>query len=443
MTLIEQALSTATDTREFRVGPGILPEVADLFKRNFPGKKAIVVADETTWGIAGERVQAILREANVECLSPLVFPAEPAPYADTVFLGRVREAIAAGGPDVRAVAVGAGTINDLCKRASFELERPYACVATAASVDGYASFGAPITKDGFKKTWPCSAPCAILADSEILLTAPHALTASGYADLAAKIPGGADWIIADALGEHPIRQDVWETTQVPLLGWLDNPAGLAAGDAKAMGDLFTGLAMTGFAMQTMHDSRPASGAEHMFSHCWEMTDVRRPDGSHPSHGEKVGIGTLCTTHMMESMFSRPFTRGDIDAAIAACPSRERRAASVEALFAPGPMRDEILETAMGKFLDPDALCARLERLADVWNTLAARVRERILPFTELRRRFAAAGCPVRPEEIGVAAADVPVCAKMAQTIRNRYTILDLAFETGRLDELAGELGQIW
>ena len=443
MTLIEQALSTATDTREFLVGPGVITGLDDLFKRNLPGAKALVVSDETTWRVAGERVRDNLCRAGVGCLEPLIFPAEPAPYADTDFLGRVRDALEAGGSDARAVAVGAGTINDLCKRASYELERPYICVATAASVDGYASFGAPITKDGFKKTWPCSAPRAILADSDILLTAPRSLTASGYADLAAKIPGGADWIIADALGEHPIRKDVWETTQVPLLGWLNNPAGLAAGDAKAMGDLFTGLAMTGFAMQTMHDSRPASGAEHLFSHCWEMIDVRRPDGTHPSHGDKVGIGSLCTTHMMESFFSRRFSRGDIDAAMAVYPSPEARKASIEALFAPGPMRDEIIETAMGKFISPEALRVRLEHLADVWDTLAAKVKDRLLPFAELRRRFAAAGCPTKPEEIGVAPTDVPICAKRAQTIRKRYTILDLAFETGRMDEISGELGRIW
>ena len=443
MTLIEQALSTATDTREFRVGHGILPETADVFKTHFPGKRAKIVADETTWRVAGERVLAILRAAGVDCAEPLIFPARPQPYADTDFLARTRAAIEAEGPDGRAVAVGAGTLNDLCKRASTELERPYMCVATAASVDGYASYGAPITKAGFKKTWPCAAPIAIVADSEILLTAPRDLTASGYADLAAKIPSGADWIIADALEAVPLRPDLWATTQTPLRDWVADPAGLAAGDAKAMGKLFTGLAMTGFAMQTMHDSRPASGAEHLFSHCWEMHHILRPDGTAPSHGDKVGIGSLCTTHMMESFFAKPFTAADIDAAVAAYPSWEKREAFIRTQFEPGLMLDEVLAASKAKHRTPEALRAKLNLLVSKWDDLAARVKEQLYPFAELRARLAAAGCPVTPEGIGVKAADVHVTALRAQIIRNRYTILDLAQDTGRLDALARELDTIW
>ena len=443
MTLIEQALSTATDTREFRVGHGILPETADVFKTHFPGKRAKIVADETTWRVAGERVLSILRAAGVDCAEPLIFPARPQPYADTDFLARTRAAIEAEGPDGRAVAVGAGTLNDLCKRASTELERPYMCVATAASVDGYASYGAPITKEGFKKTWPCAAPLAIVADSEILLTAPRELTASGYADLAAKVPSGADWIIADALEEVPIRPDIWATTQTPLRDWVADPAGLAAGDAKAMGKLFTGLAMTGFAMQTMHDSRPASGAEHLFSHCWEMHHILRPDGTAPSHGDKVGIGSLCTTHMMEAFFAKPFTAADIDAAVAAYPSWEKREAFIRTQFEPGLMLDEVLAASKAKHRTPEALRAKLNLLVSKWDDLAARVKEQLYPFAELRARLAAAGCPVTPEGIGVKAADVHVTALRAQIIRNRYTILDLAQDTGRLDALARELDTIW
>ena len=443
MTLIEQALSTATDTREFRVGHGILPETADVFKAHFPGKKAKIVADETTWRVAGERVFAILRDAGVDCAAPLVFPARPQPYADVDFLARVREAIAAEGPDCRAVAVGAGTLNDLCKRASTELERPYMCVATAASVDGYASYGAPITKEGFKKTWPCAAPLAIVADSEILLTAPRDLTASGYADLVAKVPSGADWIIADAMEEVPIRPDIWATTQTPLREWVADPAGLAAGDPVAMGRLFTGLAMTGFAMQTMHDSRPASGAEHLFSHCWEMHHILRPDGTPPSHGDKVGIGSLCTTHMIESFFAKPFTAADIDAAVAAYPSWEAREAFIRSQFEPGLMLEEVVAASRSKYPTPEKLRARLGLLAAKWDDLAARVKAQLFPFDELRKRLAAAGCPVTPEGIGVKAAEVHVTALRAELIRNRYTILDLAQDAGRLGVLARELDTIW
>lgn len=102
------------------------------------------------------------------------------------------------------VALCSGSLNDIVKRAAGELGRGYLCVATAASMDGYASFGASITKDGFKQTLECPAPTAIIADLELMATAPERLTATGFGDLIEKVPAGADWIICDELGIEAI-----------------------------------------------------------------------------------------------------------------------------------------------------------------------------------------------------------------------------------------------
>src|SRR5947208_5155528 len=102
------------------------------------------------------------------------------------------------------IAVGAGTINDLTKLAAHRTGRPYMCVTTAASMDGYTAFGASITCNGSKQTFQCSAPKAVLADLEVICAAPGNMNAWGYADLIAKVPAGADWIIADALGVEPL-----------------------------------------------------------------------------------------------------------------------------------------------------------------------------------------------------------------------------------------------
>lgn len=437
--LIEKALSTATDTREFRVGAGIIGEVAELFTSNFQDATALIVADETTWRVCGARVAACFAEAGIPCAKPYIFAAVPPPTATFENMCEVREALTAAGENVRAVAVGSGTINDLCKRASEELARPYMCVATAASVDGYASFGAPITKDGFKKTWPCAAPKAILADSDVLIPAPAELAASGYADLAAKVPSGADWILADAVGSDPIREDVWETTQVPLRGWIANPDGLAKGDADAMNNLFTGLAMTGFAMQTTHTSRPASGAEHLYSHYWEMTEVVRKDGSHPSHGDKVGIGAILTTKLLEMFFSEPFTRDQIPAALAAYPDMESREAFIRATLPEGRVADEAVEASREKHLTKEALRARLEVIADRYDELRERVKAQLIPTEDFKSLLAQAGCPTEPSGIGATAHDVLMATFGAQMIRNRYTILDLAYEAGRLPAYAARL----
>jgi len=49
-----------------------------------------------------------------------------------------------------------------------------------------------------------------------------------------------------------------------------------------------------------------------------------------------------------------------------------------------------------------------------------------------------AGCPTGPVEIGLRWEDFEATYLRARTIRKRYTVLDLAFETGILEECIGE-----
>ena len=102
------------------------------------------------------------------------------------------------------------------------------------------------------------------------------MTASGYADLIAKIPAGAAWILADAVsaavpgfeerGYERIHELAWHCVQGPLRASLANPDGVARGDEPEIRKLCEGLLMSVFAMQAANTSRPASGTEHQVSH---------------------------------------------------------------------------------------------------------------------------------------------------------------------------------
>src|SRR5438132_281339 len=102
-------------------------------------------------------------------------------------------------------------------------------VATAASMDGYTAFGAAITKDGYKHTMTCPAPLAVLADLDVLRSAPARMTSSGYADLLGKVPAGADWLVADALEVERVNAPVWSLVQGPLREAIGSPAELHGG----------------------------------------------------------------------------------------------------------------------------------------------------------------------------------------------------------------------
>lgn len=236
-TLVELALTTATDTRHLTLHAGAVQLTATAFRATFGERPAVVVADLTTWSVAGQRVEQVLRRAGLVTRPPVVLSAPLHANFDRVL--ELQAAIAKA--DATPVAVGSGTINDLTKLAAHRLNRPYMVVATAASMDGYAAFGASITRDGFKQTMACPAPAGIVADLDILAAAPTPLTAAGYGDLLGKVTAGADWIVADALEVEAIDVAAWELVQGPLGEAVGSPERLRAHELAATEQFFLGL----------------------------------------------------------------------------------------------------------------------------------------------------------------------------------------------------------
>ena len=176
MNKVESALSRTTDTKALVIGTDTLPQVADMFRKLFPDKRALVVADANTWRVAGDDVHKILAGAGVAQDEPYVFT-DPKLYAEWAYVGELDTVLAE--TDAVPVAVGSGVINDLTKLCSSHNGRRYMVVGTAASMDGYTAYGASITKDGNKQTFDCPAPLGMVLDSNIAAAAPAKLSASG------------------------------------------------------------------------------------------------------------------------------------------------------------------------------------------------------------------------------------------------------------------------
>lgn len=427
--LLEKALLAARDTRRLAVGPGARARVPAEFAATFGEAAAVVVADVNTFDAAGRDVSDAFRSASLPAVEPFVFgPDVHAEYQDVERLEaalRDRDAV--------AVAVGSGTINDLAKLASHRLGRPYMAVATAASMDGYTAFGASITHHGSKQTFDCAAPRAVVADLEVIAEAPAPMNSWGYADLLAKNVAGADWLLADAAGIEAIDPDVWETVQGRLKDWVGDPDGVAGNDPLALAKLVGGLLMSGFAMQAHQTSRPASGADHQFSHLWDMQD-HTFRGVAPSHGFKVGVGTLASVALHEELLARDLHDLDVDRAIAAWPTFEQEEARIKALFGPGPLAAKSIKETRAKHPEPEELREQLVRLRDAWPDLRGRLTAHLIPFDEVRARLRAAGCPDRPEGIGISRERLRLSFEQAYYIRRRFTILDVVRRIGLFDD---------
>jgi glycerol-1-phosphate dehydrogenase [NAD(P)+] len=433
--LLDSALAQARDTRKLSIAAGARHDVAGMFRELFAESPGIIIADENTFAAAGRDVHDGLRAAGLKCCEPLVLQAEGL-YAEYSYVDHIRGAI--GETDAVPIAVGAGSINDLTKLAAHLCGRRYLSVATAASMDGYTAFGASITHEGSKQTFDCPAPLGVVADLEVIADAPEGLNASGYADLVAKCPAGADWILADSLGVDPIDPANWELVQTRLRVWMEDAAGVRERSLEALHRLTMSLMITGFAMQAACSSRPVSGAEHQFSHLWDM-EHHTFQGATPSHGFKVGIGSLASLALYEVLMDSGVEKLDIEAAADAWPDTAANEREIAELF-PGPdlRRKALLESGI-KHVDRDALRGQLRKFKASWPRIRQCLSQQLIPREEVLQKLRAAGCPVQPDEIGISRDRLRESFRKAYHIRRRFTILDVIRRTNLWDRALDQI----
>ena len=443
MNKIERALERTTDTKDLFLGAGVVSRTSEMFAKLFPSQRAIIVADLNTWEVAGKAVFASLEAAGIEQEEPHIFTDEEF-YAEWKHIESLKARLEKC--DAVAIAVGSGVLNDLTKYTSHLLGRKYMCVGTAVSMDGYTAFGASITKDGNKQTFNCPAPYGFVMDPEIAAVAPKELAASGYADLIAKIPAAADWMLAEATGNEKVDAFAWDLVQNGLRESLSAPEAVHAGDIAMTEALAEGLLMSGFAMQAIQSSRPASGTEHQFSHCWDMEDLCF-EGKHVSHGFKVGIGTLASTASIEFLLEKDIENLDVEKCVENWKSWEDQEAEIREVFEgkPGHIARGLEETK-NKYTDKEGLRKQLEALKIAWPTLKEKIRKQIIPFEEVRENLRLVGAPYEPEHIGVSRERFRKTFSYIPYMRSRFANIDIVYRCGYMAELTERLfgkGGIW
>lgn len=432
---LAEALEAASDTKQLVIGENVLEQVPPVFAEQFGAASALLVADTNTFRAAGQRVLAAFHSAGVDMPLPFVFDAAGL-YAEQTFVDQLELALREA-PRI-PVVVGSGSLNDITKLAAHKAGRSYMVVATAASMDGYTAFGASITSNGAKQTFMCPAPRAAVADLEVVRNAPDGMNSSGYADLLAKIPAGADWIVSDALGIEPIDDLAWGMVQVPLRGWLASPEGVRQRRAEPTAYLLNGLMMGGFAMQHCKSSRPASGAEHQFSHLWDMQHLT-VEGQSPSHGFKVGIGSLASIRLYECLLDLLPAGLDIPRALDNWPSMDEWEVQIRETLGDGEVAEKAVYETRAKYLTRSELRGQLECLRGRWPEISAALRQHLPRSTEVRSMLEAAGAPADSLQIGVPYQRLRDSHMQACFIRRRFTVLDVAVRTGLLEQCLDRL----
>ncbi len=287
-------------TKYFCYGKDALNSLQQTAASITKGPNYLILADSRTYEAAGGIVEEKLKQGNAR-VSHFIVPEDngESPSADD----KTRDLILREAPSADLyIAVGSGVINDLVKWVAYLQKKPYITVATAASMNGYASANVAATVDGLKVLFHANACEAVFADPEIISNAPAELTASGLGDVLAKSVSSADWKLNQFLFDEYYCQFSVDLLKDLEPIYLENPTKIKDNDEKAIKALFEALFYSSIAMTITGTSSPASGGEHLISHTLDMVAGR--DGrKHDLHGRQVGVASILMAALYEKVMS--------------------------------------------------------------------------------------------------------------------------------------------
>lgn len=259
----------------------------------------LVVADENTYSAAGEKVEQVLCSRSVK---KVIFTGETTLIPNEDAIDKVMSKIS--GIDT-FLGIGSGVIQDLCKYVSFFAKIPYIIVATAPSMDGYASSGAAMILKGMKETVSVGLPKAIIADIDVLKDAPLDMIKAGYGDIIGKYSALCDWELSYKVNDEYFCQYIYDTIYKTVENTLNVADGLLKRDAESIKILTEALVIVGVMISFAGSSRPASGSEHHLSHFFEIVGIvnKKP---YFVHGIDVAYSTVITAQLREKILKSEF-----------------------------------------------------------------------------------------------------------------------------------------
>jgi glycerol-1-phosphate dehydrogenase [NAD(P)+] len=271
--------------RNVVVGHGVLGEAVDVVEDLGVAGPALVVTSPTAEAVAGEDLVAALSGAGYE---PSVVVVETASFEAVERVVAALEEADAG----LLVGVGGGKPIDIAKMASDECSVPFVSVPTAASHDGIVSGRASVPEEDTRHSVAADPPLAVVADTGVIAEAPWELTTAGCADIISNYTAVKDWRLANRLQGVTYSEYAGALSEMTAEMLVGNADSIRPGLEESAWIVVKALVSSGVAMSIAGSSRPASGAEHLFSH---QLDRIAPDSA--LHGHQVGVGTILAEYL--------------------------------------------------------------------------------------------------------------------------------------------------
>ncbi len=410
------------------VSAGAIHSLPDYVAK-YSFKNLYIACDEITYDIAGKKVMQILNDAGIKAKAHVFTGKRFIP--DEKALGDLM--IDADRDCDLVVAVGTGSINDMCRFFSYQMGVPYAIVATAAPMDGFASSGAALIINSMKITIPAQTPLFIIGDTDVLCGAPPRMIAAGLGDLLGKFTCLNDWRVSRIVNHEYYCDTIVDLVTNCIENVMTNADNVASRDPQVIGDIMEGLVLTGVAMSFIGNSRPAAGCEHHMCHFWETLELQ--EGKIPVlHGTKVAVGTVIILMMTE--FLRK-SRPDFDAARAKARaySQEAWEAKINEIYGASASSIIALERESHKNAAEGRL-ARIDNIEANWDEIVKTMDDNMPSSSRMIEILKSLDAPYYPSQIGFDKERLYNAMLYAKETRARYTMLSLMADLGMLEELA-------
>ena len=404
------------------IGSDAIPELI-RYCRAQKFDRFTLVADENTYAALGQRLENALTQGGFAVKTIVLTGREVIPdehYVVQVLL----EAPIDGRP---YLAVGSGTLTDIVRFASHRTRTGFISVPTAASVDGFTSIGAPMVIGRWKQTVQTQPPLAVFADEMTLRAAPRLMIASGFGDMMGKYTSLADWELGAILWDEPYDEAIDQRARRALNSCMANAEQIGRAGEAGICSQMEGLIETGLCMVEAGNSRPAGGSEHHLSHYWEMTLLKE---GRPAilHGAKVGVATTLVARRYEKI--RHMTRDEVSVRLAATPlpDREREIALLQNVFG-AVAGQSILEQAPFLDMTAESFGQLKAKIVERWQDIQA-IAATVPAPADLVELLRTVGGPADTRALGLNENEVAMAEKYAHYLRNRFTVMKLAYILG-------------
>lgn len=271
--------------RHVLVGKDVLDRSAALAEELDLHGEGIVVTGPRTQEVAGDRTLDILEDAGYD-VHLIVSEGSTRKQLDET----IEQAHSTGGRFV--FGVGGGRVIDAAKLTAKAIGGPLVSVPTSAAHDGITSPRASVKDDAQATSIDAVSPLAIVADTSVIIQAPYRLLAAGCADAISNLSAVSDWELAHRLRGESLSSFAAVLAETAANLVIDHAPQIRPGVEDSAWLAVKALIVSGVSMSVAGSSRPASGAEHMFSHA---LDEIAPGQA--LHGEQVGLGAIMMLHL--------------------------------------------------------------------------------------------------------------------------------------------------